>query len=175
LGRHVYYKGFEYLIRAMRDVPGAVLALGGEGPLTKDLRRAAADAGMAQRVVFVGRIADAELPAWYHACDVFCLPSIERAEAFGIAQVEAMACGKPVVCCRLDNGVNWVNRDGETGLAVRAADSRALAGALTRLQSDAGLRARLGEGARRRAFAEFTSEAAARRTLAVYRELLSRL
>ncbi|MFN2645569.1 MAG: glycosyltransferase, partial [Burkholderiales bacterium] len=47
LGRHVYYKGFEYLIRAMRDVPGAVLALGGEGPLTKDLRRAAADAGMA--------------------------------------------------------------------------------------------------------------------------------
>lgn len=175
LGRHVYYKGFEYLIRALPNVPGAVLALGGEGPLTENLRRVAAELGIAERVVFVGRIPDAELPAWYHACDVFCLPSVERAEAFGIAQVEAMACGKPVICCRLDNGVNWVNRDGETGLAVAPMDPAALAGALKRLQSDAVLRSRLGERARRRAFAEFTSEAVARGTLAVYREVLSRL
>jgi rhamnosyl/mannosyltransferase len=174
LGRHVYYKGFEYLIRAMSGVPGAVLALGGEGPLTEDLRRLAAHLGTGERVVFAGRIPDAELPAWYHACDVFCLPSVERAEAFGIAQVEAMACGKPVVCCRLDNGVNWVNRDGETGLAVPPADPAALAAALTRLQSDAALRERLGEAARRRAFAVFTSEAVAKGTLAVYREVLSK-
>jgi rhamnosyl/mannosyltransferase len=173
LGRHVYYKGFEYLIRAIAGVPGAALALGGEGPLTETLRSAAREAGVAERVFFTGRIADAELPAWYHACDVFCLPSIERAEAFGIAQVEAMACGKPVVCCRLDNGVNWVNRDGETGLAVAPADSTALAGALTRLQADPALRARLGDQARRRALAQFTAEAMAKGTLAVYREVLS--
>ena len=175
LGRHVYYKGFEYLIRALPSVPGAVLALGGEGPLTESLRGVARDLGVADRVVLVGRIPDADLPGWYHACDVFCLPSVERAEAFGIAQVEAMACGKPVLCCRLDNGVNWVNRDGETGLAVPAKDPAALAGALARLQSDAVLRSRLGESARRRAFAEFTSQAVAKGTLAVYREVLSRL
>ncbi|HSH07535.1 MAG TPA: glycosyltransferase, partial [Burkholderiales bacterium] len=175
LGRHVYYKGFEFLIRALARVPGAALALGGQGPLTAELQRIAREAGVAERVHFVGRIPDKDLPAWYHACDVFCLPSVEPAEAFGIVQVEAMACGKPVVCCQLDNGVNWVNRDGETGFAVPPADPVALAGALARLQQDATLRARLGEAGRGRAFGEFTSAAMARGTLRVYREVLSRL
>jgi glycosyltransferase involved in cell wall biosynthesis len=84
-----------------------------------------------------------------------------------------MACGKPVVCCRLDNGVNWVNRDGETGLAVAPGDSVALAGALARLQADPDLRGRLGDQARRWALAQFTAEAMAKGTLAVYREVLS--
>lgn len=175
LGRHVYYKGFEFLIRALADVPEATLALGGQGPLTGDLQRIARDTGVMDRVVFVGRIPDQELPAWYHACDVFCLPSIEPAEAFGIVQVEAMASGRPVVCCRLDNGVNWVNPDGETGLAVPPADPAALAGALARLHREPMLRERLGDEGRRRAFRLFTAEAMAKATLAVYREVLSRL
>lgn len=175
LGRHVYYKGFEFLIRALASVPGARLALGGQGPLTAELRRVAREAGVGERVEFVGRIPDRELPAWYHACDVFCLPSVEPAEAFGIVQVEAMACGKPVLCCQLGNGVNWVNRDGETGLAVPVADPAALAAALTRLHGDPALRTRLGEAGRRRAFGVFSAEAMARGTLAVYREVLSRL
>jgi glycosyltransferase involved in cell wall biosynthesis len=175
LGRHVYYKGFEFLIRALASIPQATLALGGQGPLTPELRRIARDAGVADRVEFLGRIPDPELPAWYHACDVFCLPSVEPAEAFGIVQVEAMACARPVVCCQLNNGVNWVNRDGETGLAVPPADSAALADALTRLQKDTALRARLGEAGRRRAFSVFSAEAMASGTLAVYREVLSRL
>lgn len=173
LGRHVYYKGFEFLIRALTSLPDAALALGGQGPLTPELERIARDAGVAQRVRFVGRIPDQDLPAWYHACDAFCLPSVEPAEAFGIVQVEAMACGKPVVCCELGNGVTWVNRDGETGLVVPPADAAALAAALSRLQQDASLRARLGEAGRRRAFAEFTSAAMAKATLAVYREVLA--
>jgi rhamnosyl/mannosyltransferase len=175
LGRHVYYKGFEYLIRALASLPEAHLALGGEGPLTPRLQQAAREAGVADRVHFVGRIPDRDLPAWYYASDVFCLPSVEPAEAFGIVQVEAMACGRPVVCCNLGSGVNWVNRDGETGLAVPPADVAALAGALQRLARDASLRARLGEQGRRRAFSEFTSAAMAKATLAVYREVLSRL
>jgi len=173
LGRHVYYKGFEHLIRALADVPGAALALGGQGPLTGELRRAAQAAGVAGRVDFVGRIPDDELPAWYYACDVFCLPSIERAEAFGIVQVEAMACGRPVICGQLGNGVNWVNPDGETGLAVPPADVEALAAALRRLQRGPELRARLGEAGRRRAYGVFTAEAMARATLEVYREVLA--
>jgi glycosyltransferase involved in cell wall biosynthesis len=175
LGRHVYYKGFEFLIRALASVAGARLALGGQGPLTGELRRIALEAGVADRVDFVGRIADAELPAWYHACDVFCLPSVEPAEAFGIVQVEAMACGKPVLCCQLGNGVNWVNRDGETGIAVPPADVAALAEALERLRSDPELGRRLGEAGRKRAYALFSAEAMARGTLEVYREVLSRL
>jgi rhamnosyl/mannosyltransferase len=173
LGRHVYYKGFEFLIRALADVPEAALALGGQGPLTPQLQRIARAAGVADRVQFVGRIPDRDLPGWYHACDAFCLPSVEPAEAFGIVQVEAMACGKPVVCCQLNNGVTWVNRDRETGLVVPPADAAALAGALTRLLRDPALRARLGAQGRHRAFSEFTSDAMAKATLAVYREVLA--
>ena len=173
LGRHVYYKGFQFLIRALRTLPGAKLLLGGQGPLTAQLAQTARDAGVADRVVFVGRIAEPELPAYYHACDVFCLPSIEPAEAFGIVQIEAMASAKPVVCCELGNGVTWVNRDGLTGLVVAPADSEALAAALRRLDEDPALRARLGEQGRARALASFTTEAMARGTLQVYRQVLA--
>jgi glycosyltransferase involved in cell wall biosynthesis len=174
LGRHVYYKGFEFLIRALADVPGTVLALGGQGPLTSELKRIAGEAGVAERVEFVGRIPDTDLPAWYYACDVFCLPSVEPAEAFGIVQVEAMASGRPVICCRLGNGVNWVNPDGESGLTVAPKDPAALGAALRRLLADDDLRSRLGEEGRRRAYRMFSAESVAAGTLAVYREVLAR-
>ena len=174
LGRHVYYKGFEYLIRAMRDVPEARAVIGGKGPLTGELASLARELGVANRIDLVGRIADADLPAYYHACDVFCMPSVERAEAFGIVQLEAMASGKPVLCCRLGNGVNWVNVDGVTGLAVEPRDSVALAKALQILHDDTELRSRLGTQARKRATEHFSLEGMARGTLEAYREALSR-
>jgi rhamnosyl/mannosyltransferase len=173
LGRHVYYKGFEFLIRALAQLPDVDLALGGQGPLTGELERAARDAGAAERVHFVGRIPEADLPAWYHACDVFCLPSVEPAEGFGIVQIEAMASGRPVVCCELNNGVTWVNQDGITGLVVPPADPTALAAALAKLMREPDLRARLGEQGRARAFGVFTLEAMARGTLSVYRSVLA--
>ena len=174
LGRHVYYKGFEYLVRAMAQVPDAVLVLGSSGPLTESLKAAAASAGVAQRVRFVGRIAEEELPAYYQACDVFCLPSVEPSEAFGIVQVEAMAAGKPVVCTALGNGVNWVNPPDVAGLTVPPRDERALAGALNRLFSDAALRERLGSSARQRAVQQFSLAALREGTLAVYERALNR-
>lgn len=174
LGRHVYYKGFEFLIRALAAMPEAALVLGGQGPLTQDLARIAREAGVASRVHFVGRVPEADLPAWYHACDAFCLPSVELAEGFGIVQIEAMASGRPVVCCELHNGVTWVNQDGITGLVVPPADPAALAAALARLMREPALRARLGEQGRTRAFGVFTLEAMARGTLSVYRAVLAR-
>lgn len=173
LGRHVYYKGFEFLIRALPDVPDAAVILGGRGPLTDELQRLARALGVLERVAFVGRVPDADLPAYYHACDVFCMPSVERAEAFGIVQVEAMASGRPVVCCELGNGVTWVNRHGETGLVVPPRDPQALAAALTRLRDDHALRATLGQQARRRALEIFDAGALRSKTLAVYQHVLS--
>jgi rhamnosyl/mannosyltransferase len=173
VGRHVYYKGLEYLVRAIREVSDAQAVIGGKGPLTEQLVALSRDIGVADRVAFVGRISDADLPAYYHACDVFCLPSVEPAEAFGIVQLEAMACSKPVVCCELGNGVNWVNRDGVTGLTVPPRDDKALAGALERLRGDRVLRERLGADARRRALQEFSMEAMARGTLQTYKDALS--
>lgn len=173
LGRHVYYKGFEYLIRAMRELPDAAAVIGGRGPLSESLAELARASGVADRVHFVGRIPDADLPAYYHACDVFCMPSVSRAEAFGFVQIEAMACGKPVVCCELNNGVTWVNRHEETGLVVPPADVAALASALKRLQSDEALRTRLGAQGRERTLHEFSLQAMARGTLEVYRGVLA--
>jgi glycosyltransferase involved in cell wall biosynthesis len=173
LGRHVYYKGFEYLIEALSRLPEAALILGGLGPLTGELTELARRLGVAERIEFAGRIPDADLPAYYHACDVFCLPSVSPAEAFGLVQLEAMACGKPVVGCELGNGTTWVNRNDFSGLVVPPADAGALADALRRLQADEGLRRRLGAQGRERAYSEFSIQAMARGTLDVYRRVLS--
>jgi rhamnosyl/mannosyltransferase len=172
LGRHVYYKGFEYLVRAMAAVPDAVLLLGGQGPLTGELKRIALQSGTSARVVFAGAIPEADLGAYYQACDVFCLPSVEPSEAFGIVQVEAMGCGKPVMCAQLGNGVNWVNPDGVTGLTVPPRDERALALALRKLLDDAALRERFGAAAALRAEQQFSLAALREGTIAVYRRVL---
>ncbi len=80
----------------------------------------------ADRVRFLGFVPDAELVAYYDACDVFCMPSTERAEQFGLVQLEAMHCGKPVVATRLGTGVEYVTLDEVTGLLVEPGNERAL-------------------------------------------------
>jgi len=171
VGRHVYYKGFDVLIRAMRAVD-AELWIGGRGPLTESLRRAAQEAGVADRVRFVGFIPDAELIAYYDACDVFCMPSTERAEQFGLVQLEAMHCGKPVVATRLGTGVEYVTLDEVTGLLVEPGNEPALAQALNRLLGDPALRARLGEAGRLRVAEEFSVRQMVDKTVALYLRLV---
>lgn len=171
LGRHVAYKGFDVLIRALQELPPSVrLILGGEGPLTPDLRGLAAVLGLESRVHFPGFVPEAELPSFYQACDVFCLPSVTPAEAFGIVQVEAMAAGKPVVCSRLGNGVDYVNQHEVTGLTVPPNDPAALAQAIHRLLADPALREKYGRQARVRALREFALEGMRGKTFALYRK-----
>lgn len=173
IGRHVYYKGFEFLVRAMREVrDDAVLVIGGTGPLTGPLRELAATLGLGERVLFTGRIPEETLPAYYHAADIYCLPSVEPSEAFGLVQVEAMACRKPVVSCELGNGVSYVNRNGVTGLVVPPRDPPALAVALNRLLEDGALRKKMGDGGHARAKSEFTLERMCDGMLAVYRQVI---
>ncbi|MDR2678059.1 MAG: glycosyltransferase [Zoogloeaceae bacterium] len=173
LGRHVSYKGFDVLLQALtRLKPEVHLLLGGEGPLTPNLKQQASALGLAGRVHFLGRIPDARLPAHYQACDLFCLPSVTHAEAFGIVQLEAMASGLPVVSTRLENGVDFVNREGETGLTVPPGNPEALAQALTTLLTQPVLRAELGKHARQRVQTEFRRETMAQQTLALYRDVL---
>ena len=171
VGRHVYYKGFDVLIRAMRSVD-AELWIGGRGPLTEHFRQAAQDAGVADRVRFVGFIPDAELIAYYDACDVFCMPSTARAEQFGLVQLEAMHCGKPVVATRLGTGVEYVTLDEVTGLLVEPGNEQALALALNRLLGDPPLRARLGGAGHQRVAEEFSVKQMVDKTVALYRRLV---
>ena len=107
-----------------------------------------------------------------HACDVFVLPSVTHAETFGMVQLEAMTCGKPVVSTNVRSGVPWVNRDGETGLVVEPGDAKALAMAIEWLANDETLRRRMGEAGRARVAREFTLEGMAARTADLYRTVL---
>lgn len=154
MGRLVEYKGIRHLIDAMARLD-AHLWVVGTGPLLETLRAQAGALGVAGRVEFLGNQSDEQRAVLLNACDVFVLPSITPNEAFGLVQVEAMACGKPVVSCDLKSGVPWVNQNEVTGLVVPPADSEALAIALKRLLQDALLRSRLGEAGRARASREF--------------------
>lgn len=155
IGRLVGYKGQRYLLEALRFTEG-VAWLVGAGPLREELEYVARVAKVTDRVRFWGEVDDSELPSLVHACDVFVLPSITPNEAFGLVQVEAMACGKPVICCQISSGVPFVNQDGITGLVVPPSDANALAQAIHRITSDPDLARRLGEGGRRRAHSEFS-------------------
>ena len=171
VGRLVYYKGLEYLVAAMRDVRATLLIVG-SGPLRGSLEREVQQAGLSRRVHFVDAPSDADVVTYLHACDVFVLPSVHNSEAFGLVQVEAMACGKPVVNTALPTGVPYVSVDGKTGLTVPVRDAPALAGAIGSLLEDRVLRERLGAGARARVEAEFTLGRMLDRVLDVYREAL---
>ncbi len=172
-GRLVGYKGLDVLLRALPGLAARAVIVG-DGPRRAALEAQAASLGLADRVRFVGRVSDDELLAWYHACDAFVLPSTSRQEAFGMVQVEAMLCGKPVVSTAVGTGVAWVNQDGETGLVVPPGDHAALHAALARLLDAPDLRCRLGAQARARARARFTVERMCASTVALYRETLER-
>lgn len=170
VGRLIYYKGADVLMRAMTDVDADLVVIG-RGPLRPELESLAASGGIGDRVTFIESATDDELAAWYHAADVFCLPSVARSEAFGLVQLEAHAAGTPVVSTRLTTGVPFANQDGVTGLTVPPGDVPALAEALQTLVADDSLRVRLGAQARERARAEFTIDRMVDRTLEVYTEL----
>ncbi len=172
LGRHVYYKGFDVLIDAMQQIE-AQLIIGGDGPLRAELQQQAERLGIARKVSFTGSIPEEVLAAYFNACDVFCLPSVAQSEAFGLVQLEAMACGKPVVCTQLNNGVNVVNQAGVTGLAVPVRDAAALAEALNILLNDDSLRLKIGQQAKSHAINGYSSSAMSNSHIALYHMLLS--
>jgi rhamnosyl/mannosyltransferase len=169
-GRLVYYKGLDYLIRAMRDVRGTLILIG-DGPLRGPLGALASETGVSDRVHFLGRVDHACLVACYHAADVFALPSVARSEAFGIVQIEAMAAGTPVVNTRLDSGVPFVSVHEQTGLTVPPANAEALAQAINRLLDEPVWRRSLGRAGKLRARQEFSLEVMTSRTLALYESI----
>lgn len=172
VGKLRYYKGLHYLLEAMREIDARLL-VAGTGPMEAEWKRIAAGPGIAGKVTFLGEVEDDELPPLYHACDVFVLPASERSEAFGLVQVEAMMCGKPVVSTELGTGTSFVNMHDETGFVVPARDAKSLGETVRKLLTDKELRLKMGEAARARALQEFTLTAMADRTIGLYRELFA--
>jgi glycosyltransferase involved in cell wall biosynthesis len=170
VGRFRHYKGIDVLLSAMREV-GASLAVVGSGPGEASLREHVRRCGLESRVTFLGHLDIDDLRAVYHACDVFVLPSTNKAEAFGLVQLEAMACARPVVSTELGTGTTFVNRHGVTGLVVRPNDSDALAAAIQRLLDDKRLGVTMGAAGRERVASDFTLDRMVDRTLGVYADV----
>jgi glycosyltransferase involved in cell wall biosynthesis len=170
VGRLRYYKGLDVLIRAARSLDVTVLVVG-TGTEEPALRRLTADLGLGERVRFVGAVSEADLPAYYHAADLFVLPSLFRSESFGIAMLEAQACGVPTISTELGTATSVVNRHGESGLVVPPGSVEALTEALAALLHDPAMRSSMGNRARELA-GRFTAERTIAETRRVYDEVL---
>jgi lipopolysaccharide/colanic/teichoic acid biosynthesis glycosyltransferase/glycosyltransferase involved in cell wall biosynthesis len=171
VGRLVPYKGVDVLLRAVRGLDALTVVVG-DGPCRMALMAMTVEAGLADRVRFMRDVSDAELLAWYHACDVLVLPSVSRQEAFGMVQLEAMLSGHPVVSTELQTGTSWVNAHERTGVVVRPGDVNELRGALGRLLGDHHLRDQFGDAARRRVIEMFTADTMCRATVSLYEEVV---
>jgi rhamnosyl/mannosyltransferase len=101
------------------------------------------------------------------------MPSHLRSEALGLSQIEAMACGLPVVSTRIASGVPFVNQDGVTGFSVAPENAEALAHALNELHGNSTLRKRMGEAARARAHELFSAHRMCADLKQVYKRVLS--
>jgi glycosyltransferase involved in cell wall biosynthesis len=170
VGRLIYYKGFDVAIEAMKDTDATLLIVG-EGPLRSSLEAKARALGVADRVAFVGEVHHRSLLPYYLAADVFVLASVARSEAFGIVQLEAMACRVPVVNTALDSGVPFASRHGDSGLTVPPGDANALGAALRQLLGDASLRKQYGDRGRARVEAEFSVGPMSAAILRIYRQV----
>lgn len=153
IGRHIQYKGLQYLIEAEKYIKGdCAIVIGGKGPLTDELKASC----YSERVHFVGRLNDDELRWHHYAASVFAFPSITKNEAFGVALAEAMYCYTPTVTFTIPgSGVNWVSINGKTGIEVPNGDAMRFAEAVDRLLIDDDLAKKCAEAAHQRVVDNF--------------------
>lgn len=173
LGRLVYYKGFQYLIEAAKFLrPGYKILIGGDGELREKLQKLLLDYGVEEKVVLLGRLSDVEVKTYMKFCDVFCLPSIEKSEAFGVVQLEAFSMAKPIIATNIvGSGVSWVNKHEMTGYNVPIKDSKSIALSITKIIENQVEYERMANNALSRFKKHFTAERMVKQVLNCYREL----
>ena len=173
IGRLIYYKGFEYLIRATQRIDdNVVILIGGDGKDKSRLQKLIIKLKLQEKVKLLGYIDNQNLADYYQACDLFCLSSVAKSEAFGIVQLEAMKFGKAIVSTMIpDSGVSWVNADRISGINVKAKDVDALARAISILQHHPALRERLGRQGRLRFEDMFTRNKMCNKLKQLYQSL----
>ena len=173
LSRLEPHKGVDLLLAATARLapnwPNLYVLISGDGPENHALNQQAADLGIANRVRFLGRYHDAV--AYLNQLDVFVFPS--RWEAFGLVAAEAMAVGKPVVGTDV-GGLPEVIVDKETGFIVPVDDLDQLTMAISTLLSNPKLRQRMGEAGKTCVHACFSTEIMAKRTMALYENILTK-
>ncbi|HET7065187.1 MAG TPA: glycosyltransferase, partial [Rudaea sp.] len=166
-------------LRALADVEDASLLLIGDGECRRPLQQLANELGIGARVRFAGRIdmdaaGEAAIVDAYASADIFCLPSTERAESFGLVLLEAMRARLPVIASAISgSGVGFVVQEGRTGLLVPPGDALALAAALRRLAADHAERDRFGSAGAQRWREHFTLDLTTDQVLHLYESILA--
>jgi len=155
-GRHVPYKGIDQLIEAAQWMqPHIQIIIAGCGQFTAQYK---ALANGNKHITFLGRLSEEELRCYLHAADIFAFPSVNKAEAFGVALAEAMYCYcVPIVFHIEGSGVNWVNINHETGLEVPIGYVQEYAKAVNRLSRENALRRKMALAAHQRVSDLFTT------------------
>lgn len=172
IGRLVYYKGCSVLIEAFARVKSdAALTIIGDGILKEELIQQAEMQGVTNRVNFLGHVSDEKIRECMEEADVFVLPSVERSEAFGLVQLEAMAYGKPVINTSLPSGVPEVSLHGVTGLTVEPGDAEGLSEAMSWMCFHPEERNNMGIAARKRVEEQYTQDILVKNIKAIYEEL----
>lgn len=175
VGRLNLQKAQRYLVAAaasvLKEFPEAFLVMIGEGEDRAALFgqiSATCDAGVRRRILLPGEVRDTDMASWYAMFDVFVMAS--RFEGQGLVNMEAMAAGRPIVATRVGGVPSTVGDD--AAILVEPEDAEALAAAMRKLAADPGLRRRMGEAGRRRAFSRFDVARSARSHQELYRKLL---
>jgi glycosyltransferase involved in cell wall biosynthesis len=133
VGKLRKYKGVEYLIRAIHDLPNVGLRIVGSGEELNNLKQLTKKLRIDSRVTFLGYVPNEHLAIEYKNADFFVLPSIDGSEAFGIVQAEAMSYGLPVINTDLPSSVPFVSLNGVTGITIPPSNPVALASAIKKL------------------------------------------
>lgn len=178
VGRLVYYKGcrtmIEAFVQAAKGNSRIQLDIVGTGPLEPELKKQTEELGLTDRIQFHAEVSDDELIGYFKECDVFVLPSLQRSEAFGLVQIEAMAFGRPVINTKLPSGVPYVSLHGETGVTVEPGNAAELAEAMQYLAEHPAERCQMGERARARMDEQFRMDKMLKRVLRLYEEFVER-
>ena len=173
-GNIVAYKGPHILLKAFSKVKAQFndlkLVFAGRGEMQEELAESAAKLGIKNDVLFTGYVDDRLKPFYYKSADIFCLPSITMAEAFGIVNLEAMACGIPVISSKL-GGIPDVVIDKETGLLVKPEDEEALAESLIFLLENEDIASKMGKNGKKKV-EEYSWEKIAGKTQEIYERLI---
>lgn len=174
VGRLTYYKGHKFLIRAMEKLEGCKAVIVGKGEHHDKLSALISSLGIDGRVTLAGGQPDNKLHALMASCDCFCLPSIERTEAFGIVLPEAMRFGVPLVASDIPgSGVGWVVENNKTGLLVAPGNVEELAAALATLKNNPEIRTTMGSAGVQSFKDRFHIDSVAKKTIELYHQLLN--
>lgn len=150
VGRLVSYKGLPFLIEAAKKIEKKIVIVG-DGPERAKLEILIKDNGLEDKVLLMGKVTEPNaFVGLYHGCDMLVLPSVTPNENFGVVQLEAMACSKPVITTNLKSGVPAVGVKNETCLIVTPGDSNELADAINSIFNDSELKIKLGAAGRAR-------------------------